>query len=161
MPQRKIDRLHNAANWYRTSAALMAAARDRWPKARIGVRRDGKFYAGDFRTSLQLGPPFLLLSAFAVEKALKGTRVKQIRRSGAVPKVSKPRGKTAGETVVWGHDLLALAASVGLQTDVIDDEMLHTLKRNIEWAGRYPGPSGVGTGSYHATGAMIFGSSQA
>jgi len=122
----------------------MAAARTLWPKARVRFRRNGKLYAADFKESQQLGPAFLLLCAFAVENALKGTRVKQIRRAGSVPKVSKPRRGTYDAMVVWGHDLPALAHTVGLVTDEVDAEMLHTLKRNIEWAGRYPGPSGVG-----------------
>jgi hypothetical protein len=144
MPRTRIVQLHKPASWYRTSSALLAAARTLWPKARIGVQRNGKFFPTAFRGSMQLSPVFLLLSAFAVENALKGTKVKQIRRAGGFPKVSKPRKGLSDPMVVWGHDLPALAKSVGLKTDVIDDEMLHTLKRNIEWAGRYPGPSGTG-----------------
>jgi hypothetical protein len=91
-----------------------------------------------------MAPAFLLLSAFAVENALKGTRVKQIRRRGAVPNVSNRGSDAADSNRVWGHDLPALAKSVGLVTDDIDDQMLKTLKANIEWAGRYPAPSGAG-----------------
>lgn len=141
-----VDPLHLSASWYSASAALLAAAKTLWPKARTPFRRKGSLDKHSFRTFTQHAPAFLLLSAFAVENALKGTRVKQIRRARGIPTVARPKRNAGGPNYVWGHDLPALARSIGLQTDNADDELLNTLKRNIEWAGRYPGPSGVGEG---------------
>lgn len=144
MPRQTTDLLHRQASWYKTSAALLAAAKTLWPKARLPIRRNRKIYPSDLRAFAQHGPAFLLLSAFAVENALKGTRVRQIRRAGGVLDVSNRGRGGANSNKVWGHDLPALAKSIGLQTDNLDDEMLNTLKRNIEWAGRYPAASGTG-----------------
>jgi len=114
---------------------LMAAARTIWPKVKAVFKKPGrKLHRHEFRGFVQHGPPFLLLCAFAVENALKGTRVRQIRRGKGTP-VFAP-GRTADH--VWGHDLPQLARAVGLSTSPEEDELLHVLVRNIEWAGRYP-----------------------
>lgn len=44
-------------------------------------------------------------------------------------------------------------------TDQLDDQMLHVLRRNIEWAGGYPGTNGTGgwfVPRYGATISSIF-----
>jgi len=123
------------------------SAKTLWPKVR-SIFGDGEkqpiLTGRMLRESGQHAPPFLLLSAFAVENALKGTKVKQILRRGDVPTFSA-RSKDANKPEnVWGHDLPALAKDVGLTTDQLDDQMLYVLTRNIEWAGRYPGTDGKG-----------------
>lgn len=144
--------LENPSTWYRHSVALMAAARTLWPRVRAGFPKTGRrFSARRFKDFQQHAPAFLLLCAFAVENALKGTKVKHIRRRGGAPVFSNRQAAAAER--VWGHDLPQLARDIMLATSSEDDERLHVLQRNIEWAGRYPRPTGKGSAFVQRYGA--------
>jgi hypothetical protein len=149
----RTPELELPSTWYRNSGALMAAARTLWPKVRAGFPKPGRrLYPRQFRDFQQHAPAFLLLCAFAVENALKGTKVKHIRKRESWPVFSAARQSPASDRV-WGHDLPQLARDVRLETTADDDERLHVLQRNIEWAGRYPRPEGKGSAFIQRYGA--------
>lgn len=133
------DPIYDPASWYERSDGLVAAATTLWPKvlAMLSLREGDLLFPNQLKDFAQHGPPFLLLAAFAVENALKGTKVKQILSRGGEPAFSKAKKNDPNR--VWDHELVELAKDVGLVMDQQDEAMLHVLTRNIQWAGRYPG----------------------
>src|SRR5687767_11726959 len=98
--------------WYEMAADLLSAAETLFQKARSGFAHDGQpLIPSAYAESLGQSRAFLLLAAFALENALKGTKVKQIRERGETPVVGPGRDSPQR---VWGHDLPQLASDVGL-----------------------------------------------
>ncbi len=72
---RSRDPLQDSEPWYEMTADLLSAARTLFLKARAGFAHDGEPLVGSaYAESIGHSRAFLLLAAFALENALKGTK---------------------------------------------------------------------------------------
>ena len=140
-----LDQLLNPRLWLEIADKLLEASevlkpilRDYWNIVHTNAR-EGRYDKGGpppKKTPSELHGPYFILVSYALEDLFKALIIRdrgdeirdQFGQTGRLPSLIK------------GHDLVRLSKRANIKIDIIEEDVLTRLSRQLKWKSRYPVP---------------------